>query len=107
MDKSNFKITSDDEIEVALSGQYLLNLPIKVDESKVFDLMPLNNFIYKRCLLCSIFFVRIPWICSFIFKSSCSTILFFAVQLDKKLLKTYFADHPHENLPDFSDKVLH
>jgi hypothetical protein len=35
MDKSNFKITSDDEIEVALSGQYLLNVPIKVDESKV------------------------------------------------------------------------
>ncbi|KAJ6873674.1 hypothetical protein NC651_032510 [Populus alba x Populus x berolinensis] len=106
MDKSNFKITSDDEIEVALSGQYLLNLPIKVDESKVFDLMPLNNFIYKRCLLFSTFFVRIPWICSFIFKSSCSTILFFAVQLDKKLLKTYFADHPHENLPDFSDKYI-
>ena len=35
MDKSNFKITSDEEIEVALSGQYLLNLPIRVDESKV------------------------------------------------------------------------
>lgn len=35
MDKSNFKITTDDEIEVARSGQYLLNLPIKVDESKV------------------------------------------------------------------------
>ncbi|XP_011006140.1 PREDICTED: uncharacterized protein LOC105112220 isoform X1 [Populus euphratica] len=60
MDKSNFKITSDDEIEVALSGQYLLNLPIKVEESK----------------------------------------------LDKKLLKTYFADHPQENLPDFSDKYI-
>ncbi|CAH8353387.1 unnamed protein product, partial [Eruca vesicaria subsp. sativa] len=28
-DKSNFKITTDDEIEVARSGQYLLNLPIK------------------------------------------------------------------------------
>lgn len=37
MDKSNFKITTDDEIEVARSGQYLLNLPIKVDESKVFN----------------------------------------------------------------------
>lgn len=35
MDKSNFKITSDEEIDVAQSGQYLLNLPIKVDESKV------------------------------------------------------------------------
>lgn len=35
MDKSNFKVTSDEEIEVALSGQYLLNLPIKVDESKL------------------------------------------------------------------------
>ncbi|KAF9669452.1 hypothetical protein SADUNF_Sadunf14G0109000 [Salix dunnii] len=60
MDKSNFKITSEDEIDVALSGQYLLNIPIKVDESK----------------------------------------------LDKELLKTYFADHPHENLPDFSDKFI-
>lgn len=35
MDKSNFKIVSDDEIEVANAGQYLLNLPIVVDESKV------------------------------------------------------------------------
>ncbi|KAL6139625.1 hypothetical protein ACLB2K_057927 [Fragaria x ananassa] len=35
MDKSNFKITSDEEIQVAHSGQYLLNLPIMVDESKL------------------------------------------------------------------------
>ncbi|XP_056170125.1 uncharacterized protein LOC115672560 [Syzygium oleosum] len=35
MDKSNFKITTDEEIDVALSGQYLLNLPITVDESKL------------------------------------------------------------------------
>lgn len=37
MDKSNFKIASDEEIDVAHSGQYLLNLPISVDESKVFS----------------------------------------------------------------------
>ncbi|KAK7290567.1 hypothetical protein RIF29_05080 [Crotalaria pallida] len=60
MEKSNFKIVSDDEIEVALSGQYLLNLPITVDESK----------------------------------------------LDKKLLKKYFEEHHHDNLPDFSDKYV-
>ncbi|XP_065867148.1 uncharacterized protein [Euphorbia lathyris] len=35
MDKSNFKILNDDEIDVALSGKYLLNLPIMVDESKL------------------------------------------------------------------------
>ncbi|KAI6700892.1 hypothetical protein NL676_015216 [Syzygium grande] len=35
MDKSNFKITTDEEIDVALSGQYLLNLPITVNESKL------------------------------------------------------------------------
>ncbi|KAH9791583.1 Aminopeptidase (DUF3754) [Citrus sinensis] len=35
MDKSNFKITTDEEIDVALSGQYLLHLPITVDESKL------------------------------------------------------------------------
>ncbi|KAG0498397.1 hypothetical protein HPP92_003088 [Vanilla planifolia] len=35
MEKSNFKIATDEEIEVAQSGQYLLNLPIKVDESKL------------------------------------------------------------------------
>lgn len=35
MGKSNFKIATDEEIEVAHSGQYLLNLPITVDESKV------------------------------------------------------------------------
>ncbi|XP_065867065.1 uncharacterized protein [Euphorbia lathyris] len=60
MDKSNFKIATDDEIDVALSGQYLSNLPITVDESK----------------------------------------------LDKELLKKYFGEHPHENLPDFSDKYV-
>ncbi|KAF2322982.1 hypothetical protein GH714_032619 [Hevea brasiliensis] len=60
MDKSNFKIATNEEIDVALSGQYLLNLPIKVDESK----------------------------------------------LDKELLKKYFAEHPHENLPDFADKYV-
>ncbi|PSS18255.1 Chromosome partition protein like [Actinidia chinensis var. chinensis] len=60
MDKSNFKIATDEEIDVAQSGQYLLNLPIKVDETK----------------------------------------------LDKKLLKKYFVDHPHESLPDFSDKYV-
>ncbi|KAK4754677.1 hypothetical protein SAY87_002781 [Trapa incisa] len=42
MDKSNFKVTTDDEIDVALSGQYLLNLPISVDESK------LDNKLLKR-----------------------------------------------------------
>ena len=35
MDKSNFKLLSDEENDVAHAGQYLLNLPIKVDESKV------------------------------------------------------------------------
>ncbi|KAL7175042.1 hypothetical protein ACSBR2_028778 [Camellia fascicularis] len=35
MEKSNFKIATNDEINVALSGQYLLNLPITVDESKL------------------------------------------------------------------------
>ena len=35
MEKSNFNIVNDDEVELAHSGQYLLNLPIKVDESKV------------------------------------------------------------------------
>ncbi|KAI4348390.1 hypothetical protein L6164_009119 [Bauhinia variegata] len=35
MEKSNFKIVTEEEIEVAHSGQYLLNLPITVDESKL------------------------------------------------------------------------
>ncbi|KAL8153742.1 hypothetical protein V2J09_011502 [Rumex salicifolius] len=35
MDKSNFKIATNEEIDVALCGEYLLNLPIKVDESKL------------------------------------------------------------------------
>ncbi|XP_047150872.1 uncharacterized protein LOC124822844 [Vigna umbellata] len=60
MEKSNFKIVTDDEIDVAHSGQYLLNLPITVDESK----------------------------------------------LDKTLLKKYFVEHPHDDLPDFSDKYV-
>ncbi|XP_061962361.1 uncharacterized protein LOC133682841 isoform X2 [Populus nigra] len=32
--------------------------------------------------------------------------LTYLFELDKKLLKTYFADNPHENLPDFSDKYI-
>jgi hypothetical protein len=35
MSKSNFKILTDDEVEVATSGEYLLNMPIAVDKSKV------------------------------------------------------------------------
>ncbi|XP_015570948.1 uncharacterized protein LOC8273088 isoform X2 [Ricinus communis] len=35
MEKSNFKITTDDEINIALSAQYRLNLPIVVDETKL------------------------------------------------------------------------
>ncbi|KAJ8432050.1 hypothetical protein Cgig2_001974 [Carnegiea gigantea] len=35
MDKSNFKIATDEEIDIALSCQYLLNLPISVDESRL------------------------------------------------------------------------
>ncbi|XP_040370843.1 uncharacterized protein LOC112186323 isoform X2 [Rosa chinensis] len=35
MEKSNFKIANNEEIEVAASGQYLLRLPIVVDESKL------------------------------------------------------------------------
>ncbi|XP_007032041.2 PREDICTED: uncharacterized protein LOC18601143 isoform X1 [Theobroma cacao] len=35
MDKSNFKITTDEEIDVALSAEYRLNLPIVVNESKL------------------------------------------------------------------------
>ncbi|KAL8557416.1 hypothetical protein ACS0TY_004733 [Phlomoides rotata] len=42
MEKSNFKIATDEEIDVALSGQYLLNLPITIDESK------LDNKLLKR-----------------------------------------------------------
>ncbi|KAJ0052139.1 hypothetical protein Pint_02507 [Pistacia integerrima] len=35
MDKSNFKLATTKEIDLALSGQYLLNLPITVNESKL------------------------------------------------------------------------
>ncbi|XP_042469722.1 uncharacterized protein LOC122052317 [Zingiber officinale] len=35
MEKSNFKLATDEEIEAALSENYLLNLPIEVDESKL------------------------------------------------------------------------
>lgn len=35
MEKSNFKVITNEEIEVALSAQYRLNLPIVVNEAKV------------------------------------------------------------------------
>lgn len=60
MEKSNFKIVTDEEFEVAKAGQYLLYLPVKVDETK----------------------------------------------LDKTLLPRYFKEHPHDNLPAFSDKYI-
>ncbi|KAK7271072.1 hypothetical protein RJT34_26678 [Clitoria ternatea] len=51
MKKSNFKIATQDEIDIAHSGQYLLNLPITVNESKLdkvllrkyFEEHPQNN----------------------------------------------------------------
>ncbi|KAG8482416.1 hypothetical protein CXB51_024189 [Gossypium anomalum] len=63
MEKSNFKIATDEEIDVALAGQYLLNLPIIVDESKIdktllkryFSEHPqpnLPDFADKRCDPC-------------------------------------------------------
>ncbi|KAD3642355.1 hypothetical protein E3N88_31579 [Mikania micrantha] len=42
LEKSNFKIATNEEIAVAQAGQYLLNLPISVDESK------LDNNLLKR-----------------------------------------------------------
>lgn len=35
MEKSNFQILNDAEVELAQSGQYLLNMPIAVDKFKV------------------------------------------------------------------------
>lgn len=35
MDKSNFQILNDAEVELAQAGQYLVNMPIAVDKSKV------------------------------------------------------------------------
>lgn len=35
MEKSNFKVITNEEIQVALSAQYRLNLPIVVNEAKV------------------------------------------------------------------------
>ncbi|KAI7754118.1 hypothetical protein M8C21_014862 [Ambrosia artemisiifolia] len=69
LEKSNFKIATNEEIAVAQSGQYLLNLPISVDESK-------------------------------------ARLSSFNLALDKNLLKRYFKEHPHENLPDFADKYI-
>lgn len=34
MEKSNFKVITNEEIQVALSAQYRLNLPIVVNETK-------------------------------------------------------------------------
>lgn len=53
MEKSNFKLTTDEEIAVALSAQYRLNLPISVDESKVlnyssFFIVPTANIRFQR-----------------------------------------------------------
>ncbi|KAF8046690.1 hypothetical protein N665_3518s0007 [Sinapis alba] len=46
MEKSNFKVITNEEIQVALSAQYRLNLPIVVDETKL-DTMLLTRFFSK------------------------------------------------------------
>ncbi|KAK4758471.1 hypothetical protein SAY87_019772 [Trapa incisa] len=60
LEKGNFKISTDEEIYIALSAQYRLNLPIIVDESK----------------------------------------------LDRRLLRGFFANNPHADLPFFAEKYL-
>ncbi|XP_057542484.1 uncharacterized protein LOC130820942 isoform X1 [Amaranthus tricolor] len=45
--KSNFKIVTNEENEVATSGQYCLNLPIKVEEAKL-DTTLLRRFFAKH-----------------------------------------------------------
>lgn len=35
MEWNNFELVTGEEVVVALSGQHLLNLPVKVEESKV------------------------------------------------------------------------
>lgn len=35
MEQSNFQILSDAEVELANAGQYLVNMPIAVNKSKV------------------------------------------------------------------------
>jgi len=35
MEKSNFQILNDAEVALAQAGQYLVNMPIAVDKSKV------------------------------------------------------------------------
>ena len=89
MEKSNFNIISDDEVELAQSGQYLLHLPIKVDEAKVKCTLTLNWPPYLDSL------------------DSTGALQFFCLllQLDNKLLSKYFKEHHHDNLPEFSDKV--
>ncbi|EFJ29929.1 hypothetical protein SELMODRAFT_231250 [Selaginella moellendorffii] len=47
MEKSNFKVLSDNEFRVATSGHYLLNLPIAVDKNKL-DSKLLGKFFEKR-----------------------------------------------------------
>ncbi|CAH8358565.1 unnamed protein product [Eruca vesicaria subsp. sativa] len=46
MEKSNFKVITNEEIEVALSAQYRLNLPIVVNEAKL-DTKLLTRFFSK------------------------------------------------------------
>ncbi|XP_004493089.1 uncharacterized protein [Cicer arietinum] len=49
LEKSNFKIVTDEEIEVAHSGQYLLNLPITVDEAKLDKTLLKKYFAEHHC----------------------------------------------------------
>jgi hypothetical protein len=65
MRKSNYKLLSDDEVEIANIGQYLLNLPIAVDTSKVFVL----SYILSHNLPLAITSSRV-WDCSWIISFS-------------------------------------
>ena len=85
MDKSNFKMVSDAEAEVALAGEYLLSLPIAVDDSKVSP--------SPGCI------ARVEgggWGLTWGRRWG---------QLDDTLMTRFFDKYPMEHKPTFSDKV--
>ncbi|XP_074318401.1 uncharacterized protein LOC141655210 [Silene latifolia] len=47
MEKSNFKLVSDQEMDIAISGTYCVNLPIIVDEAKL-DSLLLRRYFAKN-----------------------------------------------------------
>ena len=130
MEKSNFQILNDAEVELAQAGQYLVNMPIAVDKTKVVLNHNLDSgFLLTIATSQGLYFVGASvyawlgqargtrfsrlYVVSWRKWSFCRFYLLNGMwwwlgvlQLDKKLLTTFFKENKVDEVPSYADQVL-